>query len=108
MLRKLGDYCCLLILPQEAIVDQDARKLRPNRLIEECRRHCRIDATGQAADHAAAANLLPHSSNCLPGEVAELPGSRAAANRREKVVQHVAAQRRMSDLGMELHAKDGE
>ena len=47
-----------LVLPQQAVVDEDAGHLRADRLDQQRRRHRRIDAAGQAADDAVPADRL--------------------------------------------------
>src|SRR5690606_1819862 len=42
--RELVNHRLLFVFAQESVVDEDARKLRPNRLREECRDDRRIDA----------------------------------------------------------------
>ena len=49
---------CCFVLAQQAVVDQDARELRADRLVQQRRDDRRIDAARQAADHAVVADAL--------------------------------------------------
>ena len=48
----------VLVLAQQAVVDQDARELRADGLGQQRGDDRRIDAAGQAADHAVVADAL--------------------------------------------------
>ena len=50
--ERLGAPSSASPWPQQAVVDEDARDLRADRLDQQRRRHRRIDAAGQAADDA--------------------------------------------------------
>ena len=91
-------------LAQQAVVDEDARHLRADRLQQQRRRHRRIDAAGQAADDAMVADALAQLGHGLFDERADLPDARAAADVVEEVAQDLAAVRRVADFGMKLQA----
>ena len=104
MRREFANDRRFFVLPQQAVVDQDARQLRANRLGQQ-RRHDRgIDAAGQAANDAAIANSLAQFADRLLGEIVQLPRAVAAADVRQEIRQDRFARRRVRDFRMKLQA----
>ena len=87
---ELADHRLGFVLSQQAVVDQDARELRADRLVRQRRHDRRIDAARQPANHAAIADAGSNRGDLLFGEVAELPGSAGPADAADEVGQHRA------------------
>ncbi len=51
-------------LPQQAGINEDARQLITDRLVQQRGGHGRIDTPGEAADHAVAADLVTGPHEC--------------------------------------------
>ncbi len=91
---------------QETGVDQDADQLVADRLVQQERGNCRIDAAREAADHPAGADLRAHPGDRLLAERRHGPGGGAARDPMREIGEQLVAARRVHDLGVELHAKD--
>ena len=104
MLREFEDYRLFFVLAQQPIVDQDARKLRANRLVQKRGNDCRIHPARQPADHAILPDSRPNLANRLLGKIAQPPGAAAAADVRNKVGKHRLAIGRVRDLRMKLQS----
>ena len=92
---------------KQAVIDEDARELRADRLIEQRRGDRRIDAAGQAADDAVVADPLAHlrrSFRSAKSPSFHVPVQPQTSVRKLRSI--VAAERRVRHLGMELHAED--
>ena len=88
--------------PQQAVVDEHAGELLADRLVDQHRRHRRVDAAGQAADHPALADLLADLLDRLVAERAHGPVAAAADDLADEIAQQRRAVRRVHDLEMEL------
>ena len=93
-----------LVLAQEAVVDEDARELVPDRLVHEQRGHGRVDAARQRAEDALAADLGANPLHLLLDNRGRRPGRRCVGDAVEEVLEDVLAVRRVHDLGVELDA----
>ena len=93
-----------LVLAQQPVVDEDARELVADRLVDEQRGDRGVDAAGEAADHALAADLGADALDLLLDHRGGRPGGRRAGDLVEEVLQQVLAVRRVHDLGVELDA----
>ena len=51
------DHLARLVLAQETMIDEDAGELIADRFVDQQRRHRRVDAAREAADHAAVLDL---------------------------------------------------
>src|SRR3546814_3548402 len=81
MIAEQADDVLALALAQQAVVDEDAGELLTNGFVDQHGSHGRIDAAGEAADHAALADLF---ANLRDGLVAEtLHGPFAVARSEE-------------------------
>ena len=58
VVAEQGDDLPGLVLPQQAVVDEDAGQLLADRLVDQHRRHRGVDPAGEPADHLAVADLL--------------------------------------------------
>ena len=103
--REVARHRLRLVLPQQAVVDEDARQLRADRPVQQGGHDRGIDAAREPADHPAVADPLGGSSRPLARRNRP-PTCPAAADRCEEVVEDLRAQRRVGDLGMKLHAVD--
>ena len=71
-----------LVLAQQAVVDEDARELVADRLVHEQRGDRRVDAAGERAEHALAADLRADPLDLLLDHGGRRP--RRAARRRRR------------------------
>ena len=99
---------CLFVFAQQAVVDQDARQLRSDRLVQQRRDDGRIDT---AAEARRSRGRLPTCSRTSldRSRRQSRPVSRSPSQPQtpmHKVLQQLAAQRRVRDFGVELHSKD--
>ena len=76
------DHLLRLALAQEAVVDEDARELVADRLVDEQRRDGRVDAAGERAEHALASR--PARGSARPAPRSRPPASTPAARRRRR------------------------
>src|SRR5262249_39206246 len=97
--------CFSFPLPQQTVVDKDARDLRTDGLDEQSRTHGRIDAARQSANDAVLANAAPQFGDRLLDERFQPPLPRATAYLVKKIAENSGAVRRVADLGMELQAE---
>ena len=93
-----------LVLPQQPVVDEDADELVADRLVHERRGDRGVDAAGEAADHAAGADLLADARDLLGDDVAAVPVGRKARRLVQEVLDHALAVVGVLDLGVPLHA----
>ena len=93
-----------LVLAQQAVVDEDAGELVADRLVDEQRGDRRVDAAGERAEHALAADLRADPLDLLLDHGGGRPRGRHAGDAVEEVLQHLLAVRRVHDLGVELDA----
>ena len=93
-----------LALAQQAVVDEHARELVADRPVHEQRGDRRVDAAGERAEHALAADLRADALDLLLDHGRRRPRRRGARDLVEEVLEHGLAVRRVHDLGMELHA----
>ena len=100
------DDLLALARPHEPGVDVDAGELRAHRLVHDRGRDRGVDATGQTADHALAADLRADRVDRSLDDRRHRPRRPALAYREQELLQHLLPARRVRDLGMELHAVD--
>ncbi len=93
-----------LVLPQQAMVDEDAGELVADRLVDEQRGDGRVDPAGETADDAFVTDLGADPLDLLLDHGGRRPGRRRVGDGIEEVLEDVVAVRRMHDLGMELDA----
>ena len=93
-----------LVLPQQAVVDEDAGQLVADRLVDEERRDRRVDAARERAEHALAPDLGADPLDLLLDHRGGRPGRGRVGDRVEEVLQQVVPVRRVHDLGVELDA----
>ena len=105
---RRGDVVLLdlatLVGAQQAVVDEDADELVADRLVHDRGRDGRVDAAGEAADHARRADLLADAGDLLGDDVAAVPVGGDAGGAVQEVLEHGLAERRVLDLGVPLHA----
>ena len=101
---NVSTTCSRLALAQQAVVDEDARQLVADRLVHEQRSDGGVDAAGERAEHALAADLGADALDLLLDHGRRRPDGRGAGDLVEEVLQHVLSVRRVHDLGMELDA----
>ena len=89
------------VLPQQSVVDEDARQPIADRVVHEHRRDRRIDAAAQAADDAPVADLLADARHRLLDERRHRPVAAAAAFAEGEVAQDLEAALGVRHLGME-------
>ena len=93
-----------LVLAQQAVVDEDARQLVADRLVDEERGDRGVDAAGERAEHALVPDLRADPLDLLLDHRGRRPRRRRVGDRVEEVLQQVVPVRRVHDLGVELDA----
>ena len=94
-----------LALAQQAVVDEDAGELVAHGPVNQRRRHRRVDAARQAAEHPPVAHLGADGLRLL--SATNEPGVQSPAQPQmlvQEIGQDLGALRRVDDLGMELDA----
>src|SRR5919112_5940862 len=91
-----------LIVPQETVVDEDARQIVANGPVHEHRRRRRIDPAGEPADGPCVAYLFPYPLDRVGNDVDRRPLGPAAAGLVEEVLEDLHPVLCMPDFGMEL------
>ena len=93
---------CGLVHPQQAVVDEDAREAVADRPVREQRRHRRIHAAAQPADHAAGrTDLLANALGRFVDEGGHRPVAGASAHAGREVREDARPVLGMRDLRME-------
>ena len=77
-----------LIGPQEAVVDEDADQLVADGLVHDCRGDRAVDAAGQSADDARAADLSANALDLLGDDAAAVPVGGDAGGAVQEVLEH--------------------
>ncbi len=93
-----------LALAQQPVVDEDTRELVADRLVDEQRRHRRVDAARERAEDPLVPDLGANTLDLLLDHRRRRPRRRNAGHVVEEVLQDRLAVRRVDDLGMELDA----
>ncbi len=93
-----------LVLAQEAVVDEDARELIADGLVDEERRDGGVDAARERAEHALRADRGADARDLLLDDGRGCPRRRRARDLVEEVLQDLLPVRGVHDLGMELDA----
>ena len=85
--ERLHDLLGLVLAQQEAVVDEDARELVADRLVHQQRRHGRVDAARQGAEHALGADGGPDPLDLLLDHRGRRPGGGAPATSYRKFLR---------------------
>ena len=93
-----------LVLAHEAVVDEHARQLVADRLVDEQRGDGGVDAAGEAADDALRADLGPDPLDLLLDHRGRRPARRRPGDLVEEVLQDLLPVRGVHDLRVELDA----
>ena len=101
--EKLLDFL-RLVLPHEAVVNKHAGELVGDGADEQRGDDRGIHAAGEAAQHAAGADLRAEGRHRLGDEILRLPTGDAAADLAEEIAQHRRPADGVAHLGVELHA----
>ena len=102
-----GQHVFELVLPQQAVVHEDAGELAADGLVEQHAGYGGIHATAQAQDHALVPDLLPECLDRRLDERVRGPVAGAAADVQCEVGQHAGTLDRVVHLRMELHREGG-
>ncbi len=94
------------VLAQQAVVDENTDQPIFDRAMNQRRRHRRIDAAAERAEHAASADLVADLFDRSFDEMLHRPVRPAAADTKNKIVEDLTPARRMRDFGMKLHAEE--
>ncbi len=86
------------------MVDEDARQLVADRLVDEERGDRGIHASGERTENAFAPDLRPDALDLLLDHGCRRPGRRGVRDRVEEVLQQIVPVGRVHDLGVELHS----
>ena len=97
------DHLLRLALPQQAMVDEDARQLVADRPVHEQGSDRRVDAAGERAEHALVADLGSNALDLLLDHRGRCPRRHRSRHLVEEVLEHVLSVRGVDDLGVELH-----
>ena len=100
------DHLMALTLAHQPGVDVDAGQLLPDRLMDECCGHRRIDATRQPADHPIGADTLADRGDLFVDHRRHLPVVGDPGTFVEEPGHHRHAMGRVDHLGMELDTVD--
>ena len=100
------DDLVALATTHEPGVDVDARQLVADRLVDQRRGDCRIDAAAQPADGPGVADLGANRSDLGVDDRSHRPCRGTTGEIVQEALQHDHAVGRMHDLGMELDSPD--
>ena len=101
MAAKQADHFVRFALAHEPVVDEHADELVADRLVDEHRRHRRIDAARQAADHPRLADLRANAGDLLVAEGGHRPVALEAGDLEQEIGEELRAVGRVNHLGME-------
>ena len=93
------------ILPEQAVVDEDAGQLRSDRFVKQHGRDGRIDTAAQAEDDPVVPDLRPEFRDGRVDERRRGPVPLAAADAEGEVREHLRALFCVVHFRMELHGK---
>ena len=102
----LAEHCddfCRLVLPHQAVVDEDAGELVADRLVDQDSGHRRVDAARKRTDHLAVADLLADRFNRMVAIGPHRPVALDAGDVVDEICQQFRAVGRVHHLGVELH-----
>ena len=91
-----------LVVPQETVVDEDARQIVTDGPVDEHRRRRRIDPAGESADGPCLSDLFSYPLDRVGNDVDRRPLGPAAAGLVEEVLEDLHPVLCVPDLGMEL------
>ena len=91
-----------LVVPEKAVVDEDARQIVADGPVDEHRRRRRVDPAGEPADGPRVSDLVPYPLDRVGDDVDRRPLGLAAAGLVEEVLEDLHPVLRVPDLGMEL------
>jgi hypothetical protein len=95
-----------LSLTEQAVVDEDARELIADRLVDQRRRHRRVDPARQPADDLLITDLRSDRRHLLFDDGVARPGGPGITTVEEEPFQDLHPARRVGHLGVELHSED--
>jgi hypothetical protein len=101
--ERLDDLLCL-VLPQQAVVDEDTRELVADRLVHEESGDRGVDAPRERTQHPLAADLLADARRLLLDHRGGRPRRRRVGDAVEEVLEDLRPVRRVHDLRVELNA----
>ena len=101
MAAKQTDHFVRFALAHEPVVDEHADELVADRLVDEHGRDRRIDAAGQAADHARLADLRANAGDLLVAEGGHRPVAFEAGDLEQEIGEKLRAIGRVNHLRME-------
>ncbi len=91
---------------KQAVVHEDAHQLIADRVVDDGGGHRAVDPAGETADHGVVADPLPDVGNRLLDDPDVGPRGPGTAHVVEEPLHHVLSERRVGDLGVELHPVD--
>ena len=103
-----GDDLVGLVEAHQPVIDEDTGEPFADRLVDQDGGDGGIDAAGEAADHAAVADLFPDPGNRLLAERRHRPVAGKAGDTVDEIGKQLRAVGRVHDLRMELHPVDAE
>ena len=93
-----------LVLPEQAVVDEDARQLVPDRPLDERGRDGGVDATGEGAQDPTVADRLADEGHLVLDDVPRGPVRLDARAAQEEVLDDPLAEGAVEDLRVPLDA----
>jgi hypothetical protein len=99
--EQLDDVACL-VLPHQAMIDEDAGQLLADGFMDEDRSDGGIDTAGEAANHPALADLVANAVDRLLAEGGHRPVARQSGDLVHEIGEKFCTIRRVGDLEMEL------
>ena len=93
-----------LVFPEQAVIDEDARELVADGLVDEQRGDRRVHSARERAQHALRPDLRADPLDLLLDHGGGGPAGRRVRDRVEEVLEEIVAVGRVHDLGVELHA----
>ena len=100
--ERVDDLFCF-VFAQQTVIDEHAGQLVADSLVNEQRRHGRVDTPAQCTQHALATDLRTDALDLFLDHRGRCPRGRRAGEAEEEVLQHLLTVRRMDHLGMELY-----
>ena len=103
---ECGAHLGGLVLAQQAVVHENAGQLFADGARDQRRHDARIDAAGEAQQHAVVAHLLADAGDGAVDDVGHRPVASAAGDVAHEPAQQLAAALGVHDFRVELHAEE--
>src|SRR5690554_5470856 len=91
------------ILAQQTVINEHAGQLITNGLVQECRYHRGVNATGETKKYVAVTYLVTHSGNLVFDDLGRGPQFLGTADLHHEVFENALALQGVGHFGVELH-----